>query len=355
MRLSGSEFKQWVEAFEDAFNERAELDQVVLIATSQTLEHFVSDAGLVDQIPALIRKTDDGGLLDRLLTEALKRRPENQLLNALKVERDTQAMIEPTQPLEAWRVWGEPMFDRDIFRNSLGQLQTGGAPPVLLVHGERFSGKSWSIRLVNYLMQSLEGVTHLVVDLEVSAAGKAVDAALLGRLIAEKAAFKDPPAPTEEQDARWIQDYCDWLGREAKRAGGSWWIIVDHLEKVVVVDSAKDLLYAIGKEIPRTMPTVRLIVLNNEDPAALASAIGTMILNDPIPSMPLDEIRTCLAKFFAATYLARARGGSQSADSTDLQKAIAQSTDTVLGEIDATDPRRLVKMGEAIRRELARQ
>jgi hypothetical protein len=223
---------------------------------------------------------------------------------------------------------------------------------VLVVYGERFSGKTWSARLISYVANNIEGVSTILVDMEPDA-GTAVDAALIGRRIFENSDFENPPAPNEEQDAQWSRQYIGWLSRNAKRAGGTWWIVIDHLEKVALAQTAKDFLCGLGREIPLRAPMVRLVILSYHELDELEAGVGR-VEKDPVPILGLDQLKKELAGFFAAELLYRHRTAGLVPDMALLQAKVAASTDTVLTSWAADDPRRLVKMAEALHEELNR-
>ena len=352
-RLDRLEYKRWVEAFTDAFDDRDDLDAVIRFGTDYSLDYWVPDEGLERQIEILIRKIDDKALLEPVLDQARKRKPGNERLKAVAARLDVSLLIEPEDAFDAIRIFGDPMFDRGDFRTKLKLLRTDTVPPVLLVHGDRYAGKSWSIRLVSYGVRKSEDISLVLVDLK-DYEGRVVDAAKLGGLITDEVDYeKEPPEPNEEMDSQWIKQYCAWLRREFKRAGGSWWLVIDDLEKVVLAESAKDFVYALGQQIPTSMPMVRLIIVSYHDADALATGVGTLE-RDPVPQLTMDEIREGLVKFFAAVYLERETAAGRDCTPDELQGRIAASTSAVLGDINMDSPKRLVQMGEAVRRQLAR-
>jgi hypothetical protein len=352
-RLSGDDFKAWVGAFADAFDDYGSFRTLVQIASDgKTLDAIAGTGPLENMIPAVIRKADAGGWLRRLLDEALAVQPDRQQLRDLRTDLNTLTAIEPDSPFDAMRIFGDAMFDRACLRARLRGLQTDGAPPVLVVYGDRYSGKTWSTRLISYVANKIEGVSTILVDMEPDA-GKAVDAALIGRRIAEESDFENPPAPNEEQDAQWSRQYISWLSRNAKRAGGTWWIVIDHLEKVALSQTAKDFLCGLGREIPLRALKVRLVILSYPKLDELETGIGR-VEYDPVPILSLDQLKKELARFFGAELLYRHRAAGLAPDMALLQAKVAASTDAVLTSWAADDPRRLVKMAEALHDELKR-
>lgn len=352
-RLDRVEYKRWVKAFTDAFDDRGDLDVVVQFGTGHGLDYWTPKDDLERQIEALIRKVDDKALLEPILDEARERKPGNKRLEALATWLRVSVLIEPDDAFDAIRIFGAPMIDRADFRTKLKLLRTDTVPPVLLVHGDRYTGKSWSIRLVNHGARKSDDISLVVVDLT-DYEGRVVDAAKLGALIAvEVDSDKDPPEPNEEMDSQWIKQYCGWLRREFKRAGGSWWIVIDDLQKVVLAESAKDFIYALGQQIPTSMPMVRLIIVSYHDADALATGVGSLEI-DPVPKLTIDQIGEELANFFAAVYLEREHAAGRDCTADELQGKIAASISAVLANIDNDSPKRLLQMGEAVTRQLAK-
>jgi Effector-associated domain 1 len=361
-RLNGDDFKAWVTAFQDAFDDLDTFGRLVYIASDgKSLDLIAGNDSLENLIPAVIRKADGGGWLKRLLDEALEMQGDRQRLRALRSDLETMMLIEPDSPFDAMRIFGDAMFDRADLRAKLRGLQSDAVTPVLVVYGERYSGKTWSTRLISYIAHRNKELNLVLVDLEPKA-GEPVDAALMGQLIAEEVtgqlnaeerAFKGPPPPNEEQDAQWSRQYFTWLARNARQAGGTWWIVIDHLEKVVLSQSAKDFLCGLGREIPTRVPMVRLVILSYHAPDELESGVGR-VETEYVPILTLAQLRQDLARFFAIELLSRQRASGDTLNMAALQAKVASSTEAVLGKLTGDDPRRMVTMTEALRQELKR-
>jgi hypothetical protein len=249
-------------------------------------------------------------------------------------------------------IFGDAMFDRAGLRARLRGLQSNAVAPVLVVYGEPYSGKTWSTRLISYVASKNSDLNLALVDME-EFAGQPVDADLIGRRIAEESLFNGPPPPNEEQVAQWSRQYVTWLARNARRAGGTWWIVIDHLEKVVLAQSAKDFLCGLGREIPTRAPMVRLVILSYYEPDELEAGIGR-VETEHVPILSVDQLKNYLATFFAVELLSRQRAAGIRPDMAVLQVEVAISTEAVLAKLTADDPRRLVTMTDALRQELKR-
>jgi hypothetical protein len=352
-RLKDEDFKTWVEAFEDAFVDSETFGRLAQISSDgKTLDLIAGRGPLENLIPAVIRKADDGGWLKNLLDEALAMQPDRLKLRAVKADFETLMFIEPDSPFDATLILGAAMLDRAGLRARLRALQSDAVAPVLLVYGEPYSGKTWSTRLISYVASKKSDLNLALVDMEPSG-GKIVDATLLGRLIAEECDYKRRPAANEEQASQWSRQYLTWLARNARRAGGTLWIVIDHLEKVILSQSAKDFLCGLGREIPIRAPMVRLIILSYHEPDELEAGVGR-VETEHVPTLSLAQLKRELATFFAIELLTRNRAAGVGLDMEDLQFKVASSTEAVLGQLTANDPRQLVTMTGALQQELRR-
>jgi hypothetical protein len=352
-RLESDDFKAWVMAFEDAFDDLGTFSRLVQIASDgKTLDMIAGAGPLQDLIPAVIRRADGGCWLKKLLDEALEMQPDRPRLSALRTDLETMMLIEPDSPFDAMLIFGDAMFDRAGLRARLRGLQSNAVAPVLVVYGEPYSGKTWSTRLISYVASKNSDLNLALVDME-EFAGQPVDADLIGRRIAEESLFNGPPPPNEEQVAQWSRQYVTWLARNARRAGGTWWIVIDHLEKVVLAQSAKDFLCGLGREIPTRAPMVRLVILSYYEPDELEAGIGR-VETEHVPILSVDQLKNYLATFFAVELLSRQRAAGIRPDMAVLQVEVAISTEAVLAKLTADDPRRLVTMTDALRQELKR-
>ena len=216
-RLNGDDFKAWVRAFQDAFDDSDTFGTLVQFASGKTLDTIAGKGSLEKLIPAVIRMADSGGWLRKLLDEALEMQGDRQQLRALRTDLETMMIIEPDSPFDAMRIFGDAMFDRADLRARLRGLQSDAVAPVLVIYGEPYSGKTWSTRLISYIANKKSDINLVLVDME-PYRGNPVDAALIGRLIAQESLFKRPPRPNEEQDAQWSRQYFTWLARNARQA-----------------------------------------------------------------------------------------------------------------------------------------
>jgi len=352
-RLTKEEYKKWVGAFTDAFDSREQLSEVTMEAIGKPIAKVAIGADVEEDIQILIREADREGWLKGLVSSAVAKQSESPQLAAIEREYKAAVLIEPDSAFDAVRIFGEAMFDRDFFRGKLRGLLGMGSPPVLLVHGGRYSGKSWSKVLINHVVNNTDGVDVATIDLKEDFKGKTVDAAGLGRLIAERSGFGDPPDVNEEQVPQWIRQYCNWLGNQSKVKGGALWVVIDNFEKVLPGPGAEEFLYGFGNNIREAMPSVRLIVLSHHDPESVTSNIKLIRL-DKTEALSLEQMKDWLTTFFGVELLAQQRDNNIPPDLEALQPKVAEATTAVLSQVDGDSEKRFIQMGIALRTELGR-
>jgi hypothetical protein len=350
-RLTGPEYKQWLAAFGDAFTTENQLEALVLTSRGVGLE----EVAIADNVPALIqlvvRTADTQGWLTDLLREAMEIQGDRAQLKALDADFAILSRIEPENAFEAVLVHGDPMFDRKDFRAKLSGLNSPASAPVLLVQGDRYSGKSWSSHLITYVAARApkeEAIKVALVDFETD--DVAIDAEMLGRRISQSAGFGVTTPPSEEQVSRWVLQYCSEFGTQAKEAGGTVWVVIDHLQKALLGDGAMDFLQGFGKQIPVVMPNVRLIILSfhEREVNRLAAGIGPME-RDLAQALTLEEMKDWLARFFGAAVMFKRRNRQLPTDEASVLPLVNEATDSVLRRVDPASRKRLVQMGNAIR------
>jgi hypothetical protein len=350
-RLSPEQYREWVGALNDVYAIRSDAATLVRMAINKNLDQVVPGIDLQRDIEILVRKADNEGWLDQLLNAAREHRPNSERIRRLATQLEVINAVEPVNPIDATRISGMPMVDRIGLRASLYALETDGAAPILVVDGARLSGKTQSSKLIGYVASKREGVHLVAIDLEEYAYEGVIKPALVGRLIAEQGDLGVPPEPNEEQTAQWINQYCNWLTPKIKAAGGKWWVVIDHFDKVLVHPTTLELMTALAQRITRNLPSLRLVLLAYPDRAGLEVAIGR-VEHETIGRIDRDQLRDGLARFFSAELLARHVATGSSPDRESLKTQIAEAIDHVLVRIRDDDPERLLALRDAVREEL---
>lgn len=164
--------------------------------------------------------------------------------------------IPPIAPSKDWFVTRRPFANRSKLRDLLEGLDTAGPGPdsVLVIDGDRFSGKSHGIRMAIQCAPQDRFTAIDIADYDTTV----MNAADLAHAIdGFKSADFPPFDPTKEDDA--VGRLTGWV--TAKLTNSRRWLIIDHCSRANLSRPAGALLTKLAGTIERgALPGVRLIV-----------------------------------------------------------------------------------------------
>jgi hypothetical protein len=340
--LDQDQFRAWNQALLDAFTTKAALEPLAKAARNMTVDQLALGEALDEIVMRLIRRADEEAWLHRLIAEAQSLRPHDPAIAKLAEDlpqvaeflaRDhfkVQFLRPPCQMA---------LVNRHKLRTAVRDLHENPAgATVLVVGGEKASGKTYSRHYIGYL-QRVKAAFHFVsVDLTrlKNPATGAVSAAAVGRAIASQLRLEGMPAPGQEQDAAWAPHFCDWLTGALDPAGQRCWIVIDGFGDVVVEPGVQYLVEELASRIDLNLHTLRLVLLDYEDLSAhLLRATYEWI--DPIGE-------TELADFFTELHRMRDPDATESV----LTSRVMTSVTRVLAAVPLDTPRRLGELSRAV-------
>ena len=137
-----------------------------------------------------------------------------------------------------------------------------GAYRVLMVDGPRYSGRTYTLEYISYLSSRLESFKFYYTDLKEDYTPDYRPGDLLVSIAHRMGADPRSIPPQEAQSARWTRLLYDWLIEQAARSEQSWWIVVDGAGQVSLSTEMQDFLHRLVKEVDRTNPPVRIVLLD---------------------------------------------------------------------------------------------
>jgi hypothetical protein len=272
------------------------------------------------------------------------------------VERiDIRIVLEGDDPFKAIRMLGQPMLDRDALRGKIKSLEDDAAPRVFVIEGERLSGKSYTIQFLTFIAKKRSKFKVVPIDLErqFKAAGAAIPPDRIGKSIVnslglEARELETMPVMAEEQDARYVLEFCEWIVGVVDRSPTRHCIVFDHFGKALLTQGSSDLVIEL---CTRALASVNLVVvlLEYDRLRDLETAVG-IVEHYRIPMIDPNVMVQDLTRFFLAVYAERQQLGGSSP--TDGIKVLAKTaTQNVLAKVqDGED--RLLQLRAAIAQEL---
>ena len=233
-----------------------------------------------------------------------------------------------------------PLVNRTDLRGKLRAATSLKSKRILLVKGDRYSGKSHTLTHLRHVARSLE-VPLAEIPLLRYATGKEVQPEDFGPPIAS--ALKVPlPEQLDKKPARWSVNFLDWLaGQLGPRQ--PLWVAIDDFEpekiKVPLSQPVEELITMLAESVAERMTSTRLFLINYDKD--LSSKVKPHLERETVPAITDSD----LIDFFLLFY----RDHMPSPDDDDAIAAdAARRVARVLGKISNDAATRLLEMRDAL-------
>ncbi len=268
-----------------------ELDAFLSVNLKQNLQSFVHDNLTVSRAAVIDRAQRLGWLVD-LIEELREIAPP-----ALKTELDEK--IGTVEELREARFHDdcypnqEPLVNRKDLRAKLRSASVPGSTRIVLIKGDRYSGKSHARRHLRHVATRL-GMPLAEFSLSEYAPGEKVRPYDFGVGIAD-ALGKTLPAHLDAKASRWSVNFLGWLRHQV--ADGLW-IAFDDFEKeklkVKLPESVHEFIELLAKRVDQ-MSSVRLFLINYD--RELPSELGFYLVREDVPSIEEGDISDFFVDF----------------------------------------------------------
>jgi hypothetical protein len=168
------------------------------------------------------------------------------------------------------------LIDRQNLRNALQELESDLGPRVLVVNGERASGKTYSSELIYYLAHNANP-KHTVIPVDLDTDVQEPDA--LVQFIADRMGRDSStiPGPEQEQKMRLALRLANWLTNQIINTGpSSYWFVFDGFRERTVLTETKALIEELAIRAHTTLRQCRVVLINYTEvlPARVRNAAG---------------------------------------------------------------------------------
>jgi hypothetical protein len=341
------------EAIKNTFSDADNLGELVDRGTKSrwSLDQVAAPGDLPFRIGAIVRHARDNGWLLDLVDAAGAMRTQSQMIARLKQRSDFRREIEPEDDFSAVFIRGRPLVDRLPLRAALRNLDGGNGTPFFVIDGDARSGKSYSATLINYMKSRRADLRVAMVELDALGQDGEVKAADIGASISSQLSLGDPPLAGQEQDARWVLQFCDWLVGVIP-ANDAYWIVVDGFGKVSLSMGARDLVKQLGRRVDKRLSNVRLILIDYDERVEFES-LTRQAEYERVGMIPPTVVAAGLKSYFEIVYKERANAWGQTLSQTTLDSQVDKSVVTVLARMGAQDEP-MVALGRAADEETRR-
>ena len=280
LELSPPQFQDLYNALHDDFTP-VSLGRMLTEHANRRLEDIVSSTKLYREIIEEVLKRAE---LERwtwdLIRAALAANPGSKGLNDFIRKYPFYSPAKPPVVVDPYRtpyvLAKQILIDREELRAALEELQKNDGPRVLVVTGERMSGKTYSCQLVYYLANDFNP-RHIVVYVDLDKDVREPDA--LAETIVSQMGREVGTIPDRERDQkmRYALRLCDWITtqiRNAERA--TYWLVFDGFRERTVLTETKELIEDLAVRAQTTLRQCRIVLLNYTDilPPQIKNAAG---------------------------------------------------------------------------------
>lgn len=341
MLLNSSQTERLIQALRDNFND-FDLDLRITrrLDPPQRLNDIIAGAiGRQEQLLALVEHFESKLQIEHLLIWAHEARPDVAMFQELQAElTPTPVGGANNDPFrDPITLSGDqPLVDRDDLRDKLCKLHTA-TRQVLVVNGERRSGRSYSLRLIYNGARKYQFVPIYVDLLRTKPAGDDLRPEHIGRDIALQMGFKREEIPPRqgEQDMAWNREFCSWLMGRLQAQTKDYWVVIDHSDLLVLLPGVEHFLFELTNRCDKN-DRMRLVFLGFHKPDRLDS---DLVLLQPVSMETIPKIKDeHIIKFFYTFYQRRQEqagpAGTGEGMVPDINQQTAQSVKNVLVKVE---------------------
>ena len=314
------------------FPDRAAVIELFALADKDYRRLEFPNLSLEDSVNQAIGEAARDGWLPELVRKAAASRPTDIGLAGLAAEFFAGPPIGGADHFDRCRLsGGYYLINRAPLRASLRELHRPDGQRILVVTGETQTGKSYTKYLIWHLRDMLESFATVDIDLERRSRLLGPDRVFtpedIARLLISELDYNDfvvPPAPQDQQWARWTLEFCDAFSSRARTDLVRRWVVIDAFNKVVLTTPVLDLVKELALRVSEQLSRFRLILMGFAEPLPLD--VGPTVRPDrpdPITEIQLSEFLVGYLREVGATLDDTARTERAAKFVTEVLEGIA--------------------------------
>jgi hypothetical protein len=348
MPLDAQQFIRLKQALADAFSTKEILEPLARKARNKSLDQLALGDNLIAIIEKMIRLAEDEVWLSDLVNAAVELRQDHQELQRIQAELQPLLVLEEIDHYEVLLLRGDrALVNRKALRQALRNMNQNAVQGkrILIVDGPPISGKTYSLQFISYLHTAIKSFKLAWIDLGRLALeeGGEIRPEALGRKIASQAGLEGMPARGQEQDARWVGQFCDWITGALADEDQIRYIVIDGFGSTLLPQGTHDLIHQLAIRVEINLSMLRLVLISYRNRDSLPLEVVAGVEYEYIS--PIDNAE--LISFFTRLYDDRKRMHQTEYSFNDVTKSVA----AVLSQLPPQDSRRLVHLGEAVAKE----
>lgn len=248
--------------------------------------------GYPEVLQKVVQDAIDEGWIANLVYHAIKQNPGGINLKAFVVNHpDFDAAKGPPTAVDlvmAHTLRARRYFiDRKDLRAALKELRSSDGPRVLVVTGDRVSGKSYTNELIAFLGERTPRNKTIYMNLD----KYVFEAPNLTEMIGLQMGMDTTQIPQQqdEQKARWVQRLVGWiLNRVVNPGDTTYWFVFDGFREQTLLPETKDWIDELCVQAESNVPNCRVVLLNYQEP--LPFQINDYVSREEIKPFGRDEL-----------------------------------------------------------------
>lgn len=245
-----------------------------------------------DVLQTVVQKAIDEGWIANLVYHAVQQNPGGVNLQAFIAKYPD---FDPAKGLPVSFDWvmahtlraRRYFIDRKDLREALKELRSTDGPRVLVVTGERVSGKSYTNQLIAFLSERTPKNKLIFVDLD-----KYVhEAPHLSELVGFQMGMDitNMPRQDDEQKARWVPRLVSWITSRVNNPGDTtYWFVFDGFREQTLLPETKDWIDELALQAETNVPRCRVVLLNYNE--TLPFQINDFVSREQIKPIGRDQL-----------------------------------------------------------------
>jgi hypothetical protein len=270
----------------------------VVIETNRTLDQVsAATFPLPDRVLETIKHAEANNWLLDLLAAARRVNPADPTLKSLYDELKASAPPIGVSPYLMCRLGaGTVMVDRKELRAAVRELGDVDGRRILVITGDSRSGKSHSLQLMTFIAQvQPAGAAFTLIPLDLDPRREdttpmVITAPDLARRLMTLTGYKIawPGDLGDKQWSKWVVEFGDEFARCASGEQATRWIVIDSLNKVLLDQSAVDLIHDLAVRVFSTLPWLRLVLVGYHQ--SLPPLVMPYIQEDKMKRLTVDDL-----------------------------------------------------------------
>lgn len=182
---------------------------------------------------------------------------------------------------------GRFFINRKHLRKALTVMKTGDGPRVLVVTGDRLSGKTYTRELITYFTEKTPKNRAIYVDLDRLVYEAPTLTQEVGQLLGMD--VSNIPQQEDEQNARWVKRLCGWIIARIVNPGDvTYWFIFDGFREQTLLPETRDWIEELVLQSETNLQNCRVVLLNYNE--VLPLQINDYVCREKIEPIRPDDV-----------------------------------------------------------------